>query len=70
MREQWGGDSAFINIEDDRGEFGAINVGALKVVRFQTLYTALFTLEGLQPFTITETEMREIAAAGFGVIKP
>jgi len=35
VHEQWGGDSIFINIESDRAEFGAINVGALKTISWK-----------------------------------
>ena len=66
LREQWGGDSIFIDLEDDRARFGAVNAGALKMVEFSSLVGA----EGAWSFTIAEDEMRSIAAAAFGTIKP
>jgi hypothetical protein len=70
VREQWGGDSVFINIEAEWAEFGAINVGALKTVRFAPLDTEILNDDGLERFAISEEEMRQIAAWVFEVIKP
>lgn len=70
VREQWGGDSVFITIDVDSAEFGAINVGALKTVRFSAIDSEVLDSEGLDRFAINEEEMREIAASVFEVLKP
>jgi hypothetical protein len=66
LREQWGGESVFINVDADRAEFGAVNTGALKMVEFSRLVTS----DGPQPFTISVGEMRSIAAEVFATIEP
>ena len=67
VREQWGGDSVFIDITPDLGAFGGVNTGSLKTVRFTPLTTAT---EGTLPFTISEAEMQEIAQAVFKTLTP
>jgi len=65
VSEQWGPDRVLINIDADRGEFGLVNESIMKVVRFATLNTA----QGSSPLTISEAEMRRIAADVFAVIE-